>query len=69
MWRTGNDSLLKKILRSADAYNAVYIEIVRYGSLFLDRLLNEGNLSLSPWQYSLFLVQIKLLYALYDIDI
>jgi hypothetical protein len=39
----GNDSVLKKILRGADSYNVVYIEIVRYGSLFLDRLLNEGN--------------------------
>lgn len=35
--------MLKKILRGADSYNVVYIEIVRYGSLFLDRLLNEGN--------------------------
>jgi hypothetical protein len=39
---TRNDSVLKKILRGADSYNVVYIEIVRYGSLFLDRLLNEG---------------------------
>ncbi len=41
---TGNDSMLKKILRHADPYNVVYIEVVRYGSLLLDRLLNEGNL-------------------------
>ncbi len=39
----GNDSMLKKILRGSDPYNVAYIEIVRYGTLFLDRLLNEGN--------------------------